>query len=356
MAYKVVVGPPTPPAFLVQPQNLQLVEGSSGSLSVTLDQTAACQWQKGNTNISGATNSSYTISPAQLSDAANYQCVASNFFGMNTSSVAVVTVTALADVYHLTQIWGLGPLSRPYLVADSDTAKGQTPLYRSIAYNSLSNQICIISRTDASSGLTINVLDASTGADLYQFDTSGIVGGTIVLFAMGVSEDGSLYAGNMSSAAPADFLLYRWANSAPTTPPTLVYSGEPANQTTTVRWGDNMDVRGGGTDTEVLVDAYQGTFAAILKPVDSSLNSFTNFYFTENTPNSLIGRSLQFGATNTVWQKRSGKDLQLYGYDLVTQTGTLLSNYHWPSRLPRPGGVGLLSEPAGRPCNCRRKQ
>ncbi|MCX6893084.1 MAG: immunoglobulin domain-containing protein, partial [Verrucomicrobia bacterium] len=326
MAYKVVVGPPTPPAFLVQPRNLQLVEASAGTMSVTLDQTAAYQWQKGGTNISGATASSYTISPAQLSDAANYRCVASNFFGMNTSSVAVVTVRALADVYHLTPTWGLGPLSRPYLVADSDS-KGQTPLYRSIACNSLSNQIYVISRTNATAGLTINVLDASTGADLYQLDTTGIAGGSIVLLAMGVADDGSLYAGNMSYTTPADFLLYRWANSAPATSPTLVYSGEPANQTSSLRWGDNLDVRGAGTNTEILVDAYQGTFAAILKPTDSSLGSFTSSFFTESTPSSPIGRSLQFATGNRAWQKRSGKDLQLYAYDLPTQTGTLLSNY-----------------------------
>jgi hypothetical protein len=341
MAYKVIAGPPTPPAFLVQPQNLRLVEGSSGTMSVTLDQTAAYQWQKGGTNISGATASSYTIIPAQLSDAANYRCVASNFFGMNTSSVAVVTIVALADVYHLSPTWGLGPQSRPYLYPDSDS-KGQTPLYRSIAYNSLSNQIYIISRTSASAGLTINAVDASTGADLYQLDTTGIAGGSIVLLAMGVGTDGSLYAANedvSSGSSPAAFRLYRWADSASTTQPTLVYSGEPANQTGAIRWGDNMDVRGGGINTEVLIDAYQGTFAALLKPTDSSLSAFTNAYFTESTPSSPIGRSLQFGATNTVWQKRSGKDLQLYSYNLDTQTGTLLNTYTGlPAAL---GPVGL---------------
>ena len=329
MAYKVVVGPPTPPAFLVQPRNLQLVEASAGTMSVTLDQTAAYQWQKGGTNIAGATASSYTISPAQLSDAASYRCVASNFFGMNTSSVAVVTVRALADVYHLTRIWGLGPLSRPYLLADTDTSRGQTPLYRSIAYNSLSNQIYVISRTNASSGLSINVLDASTGADLYQLDTTGITGGSIVLLAMGVGEDGSVYAANEDStgSSPATYKLYRWADSASSTLPTLVYAGEPASQSTVLRWGDNMNVRSGGTNTEVLIDTWQGTFAAILKPADSSLGSFTSSYFTESTPSSPIGRSLQFGTGNRAWQKRSGKDLQLYAYDLSTQTGTLLSNY-----------------------------
>jgi hypothetical protein len=159
---------------------------------------------------------------------------------------------------------------------------------------------------------------------------------------MGVGTDGSLYAANedvSSGSSPAVFKLYRWANSASTTQPVLVYSGEPANQATAVRWGDNMDVRGGGINTEVLIDAYQGTFAALLKPTDSSLTSFTNAYFAESTPSSPIGRSLQFGLTNTVWQKRSGKDIQLYSYNLATQVGTLLSTYTaLPSSI---GPVGL---------------
>ena len=76
-----------------------------------------------------------------------------------------------------------------------------TPLYRGIAYNSLSNQVYIISRTGPSDGLTINALDATTGEDLYQLNTSGISGGSIILLAMGVGEDGALYAANMDTSA-----------------------------------------------------------------------------------------------------------------------------------------------------------
>jgi hypothetical protein len=321
-----------------------LIQGGSGSLSViTDDASAKYQWRKSGTNVAGATKANLTFSNAQFSDAATYLCVATNLSGATTSSVAWVTVTATNDTYRLTPLWSLAPLDRTYLPADGDP-KGQTPLYRGIAYNALSNQIYVISRTSATEGLTINVLDASTGADLYQLDTNGISGGSIVLLAMEVAADGSLYAANehvSSGTNPAIYRLYRWTNSAPTTPPVLVYEGEPANQTAALRWGDNLDVRGADTDTEVLIDANQGTFAAVLKPADSSLNSFTNAYFTEVGPNTPIGRGLQFGPTNTIWQKRSGLSLRLSAYDLAGQSSTLLTNYvNFPTSL---GPVALDS-------------
>ena len=344
VAFQPVLGPPGPPVFTTEPSNLRLIEGGSGSLSViTDDASAKYQWRKGGANVAGATKANLTFSNAQFSDAATYLCVATNLSGATTSSVAWVTVTATNEAYRLTPLWSLAPLDRPYLPADADS-KGQTPLYRGIAYNALSNQIYVISRTSATEGLTINVLDASTGADLYQLNTDGITNGSIVLLAMEVATDGSLYAANehvSSGTSPASYRLYRWTNSAPTTPPVLVYEGEPANQTTAVRWGDNMDVRGGGIDTEVLIDAYQGTFAAVLKPADGSLNSFTNAFFAQVMPKSPIGRSLQFGPANTIWQKRSGLSLRLSDYDLAGHSSTLLTNYaNFPTSL---GPVALDS-------------
>ena len=344
VAFQPVFGPPGPPVFTTEPSNLRMIQGGGSSLSViTDDATAKYQWRKGGTNVAGATKASLTFSNAQFSDAATYLCVATNLSGATTSSVAWITVTATNDTYRLTPLWSLAPLDRTYLPADGDS-KGQTPLYRGIAYNALSNQVYVISRTSATLGLTINVLDAATGVDLYQLNTDGITNGSIVLLAMGVAADGSLYAANehvSSGTTAASYRLYRWTNSAPTTPPVLVYEGEPANQITALRWGDNLDVRGVGTNTEVLIDANQGTFAAVLKPADGSLNSFTNAYFTEVGPNSPIGRTLQFGPANTMWQKRSGLPLRLSSYDLASQSSTLLTTYaNFPTSL---GPVALDS-------------
>src|SRR5205823_1575786 len=41
-----------------------------------------------------------------------------------------------------------------------------------------------------------------------------------------------------------------------------------------------------------------------------------------------IGRSLQFGQTNTIWQKRKGDRLELSSYDLASRTSTVITNFN----------------------------
>src|SRR5439155_11675647 len=91
---------------------------------------------------------------------------------------------------HLEPLWGIASGSRSYVTVSASN----NPNQRSIAYNALSNQVYIISRTGQTSGLTINVLNAATGADLYQLNTNGISGGSIILLMMCVADDGALYA------------------------------------------------------------------------------------------------------------------------------------------------------------------
>ncbi|EEF60399.1 immunoglobulin domain-containing protein [Pedosphaera parvula] len=329
MAFKVALGPPTAPNFFAQPQNLRVILGGGGSMTVTLDQQATVKWQRNGSDIPGATNLTYAITNAQLTDGGNYRVIAANAYGSSTSSVAVVTVALSQGNYSLSQAWNLAPASRPYLPLDGSSS-GSTPFYRSIAYSALSNQVYVVTRTGASSGQAVHVLDAATGADLYTLDTTGITGGSIVLLSVGVSQDGSIYAANMDTSGTnaAVYKLYRWADANSSTQPALVYSGEPANQTTGFRWGDAMDVRGAGTNTQIVIDANQGSLAAVLTPVDASLASFTNAYFGETGPSTPIGRSLQFATGTNIWQKRAGTALQLVSYNLPGGTSTVLSNFN----------------------------
>src|SRR5687768_16587042 len=103
---------------------------------------------------------------------------------------------------------------------------------------------------------------------------------------MDVADDGALYAANMVDlpANPAlTYNLYRWANSDPSTAPTLVYSGDPGGALAPLnRWGDTMTVRGAGTNTEILIDANNGAHAALFRPTDASMNLFTNTPFSQS--------------------------------------------------------------------------
>jgi hypothetical protein len=54
------------------------------------------QWAKGTTTISGATNSTYSVTGAGTADSASYTVTISNFKGSVTSDSATVTVNAAA--------------------------------------------------------------------------------------------------------------------------------------------------------------------------------------------------------------------------------------------------------------------
>lgn len=87
----------TAPAFSTQPANQSVTVGHTATFSVTATGTAplAYQWQKNNSNISGATSSSYTT-PATVAgdDAAQFRVMVTNSAGSATSNPATLTVTA----------------------------------------------------------------------------------------------------------------------------------------------------------------------------------------------------------------------------------------------------------------------
>ena len=86
----------TAPVIAQQPQNLSLVAGANGTLTVTAGGAPdpTYQWYFKNAPISGATTNSYAISNAQSSTAGDYSVTVTNAVGTVTSTKANVTVTA----------------------------------------------------------------------------------------------------------------------------------------------------------------------------------------------------------------------------------------------------------------------
>jgi hypothetical protein len=136
------------------------------------------------------------------------------------------------------------------------------------------------------------------------------------------------------------FYVYRWTNSAPTTPPVIVFTNDPSGQPPGVnlRWGDVIAARGSGMNTELILNSQDGSYGAILKPADASLNRFTNAWFTDSGGGGSIGRSIQFGPTNTVYEKRKGSTLVLSSYDADAQTSAGLLSVDSSTTL---GGVAV---------------
>ena len=95
-----------------------------------------------------------------------------------------------------------------------------------------------------------------------------------------------------------------------------VYQGDPGGRAAGVnkRWGDVMAVRGSGTNTELFLNSKDGVYGAALKATSSAMTRFTNYWFNGSDGDGKIGRSVQFGATNSVFEKRYGLDLSLLAY------------------------------------------
>jgi hypothetical protein len=359
-------GPLPPPQILSQPRNQRVLTGTTASLSVVLDSVASIQWQKDSgsavfTNVPTATNATFTINNAQLSDSSSYRVFAMNSGGSLTSTVATVTVSLPQDNYSLSQIWAATPGVQTYVTSDGGP---NTPKERAIGYNALSNQLlvvrCPVAGNPSAAIPEVYVVDADTGTELYTLNVTGIFGSTesevagsnpLNLCAIAAAEDGNIYAcnevpngggGAVLFSESKLFRVYRWTNSDPATVPVQIFAGDPAGQTVNLRWGDVMTVRGSGTNTEILFDDQaQGTFAGILKPLDASLNAFTNVPLSIPTGGGSIGRSIQIQtATGTnFWQKRKASGLMLTGFNTNTQTGVQVANYNnFPLTL---GGVSV---------------
>lgn len=83
--------------FAIQPQTLSVFAGASAKFTTAYTNGVgplSFQWQFANTNLSGATNSSLSLSNVQLNQAGVYALIASNSYGSATNTVTL-TVTPL---------------------------------------------------------------------------------------------------------------------------------------------------------------------------------------------------------------------------------------------------------------------
>lgn len=232
-----------------------------------------------------------------------------------------------------------GDFDSPWLT--SDGARYQ----RGMAYNPTTGHLIIVNRYPIGFE-TINIIDAFTGEKVGTLDVCCPSFGGSADFTynmVGVAEDGAIYVGNLNTVSSSvTFNLYRWANE--TSQQTLVYFGDPRGGATTAngRWGDAIAVRGAGINTEVLISS-RGTQAAILRPTDASMASFTATTLNTDVPTGAIGYGLSFGVGNTFYGKEAsaaGNPLYRLSYDLSAGTATTLQVYPVQNF---PGRVGPLA-------------
>jgi hypothetical protein len=115
-----------PPNIITQPQPVTANAGDNVSFTVTANGTTPLiyQWSLNDTNISGATTSSLTISNVAQSDLGNYAVEVSNSFGSTNSSNAMLSMYPFIETPFIGAItywgkdatlsvvgWGTGPLN-----------------------------------------------------------------------------------------------------------------------------------------------------------------------------------------------------------------------------------------------------
>lgn len=228
-------------------------------------------------------------------------------FGVAMAAAIVSQVKA--DELQL--IWSLAPGDRAYITTDNTQ--------RGLAYNKKTQHLLVVNRAG---GLTVQILDASTGADVGVLDTSGIAGGTFVLSMIGVADDGVIYAANLSTSTTAPNLkVYRWEDESAA--PTVAFEGDPAGGGNNQRWGDSFDIRGAGNATQILFGSNAGTVAALLTTTDGA--TFTAKIISNASAAGALG--VAFGTGNTFWTKKNAQSLRLVQFDLATGVGTTMQNY-----------------------------
>ncbi len=121
------------------------------------------------------------------------------------------------------------------------------------------HRVFVASRGD---GNFIRILNADTGADVGTLSNTGITGGTFIINDVEVSEDGIVFASNLSTnVASSAFKVYRWDTEA-STPVVAVNFLDGAS--TNLRLGDSFTVTGSVSNNSAKIWAVSA-FASFLR-------------------------------------------------------------------------------------------
>ena len=222
----------------------------------------------------------------------------------------------------ISNLWSIPANSRDYVTINS------SPTERGVAINPVTGHVLIATRT---SGNTIVILDPDTGQELGRLANRGVIsGGTLLLVQVGAADDGAIYACNLVTSGLTGLKVYRWGSEDTNEPPIVAFQGTTG---TGFRYGDSMDVRGAGPNTQIIISGTANPRVAFLTTTDG-----TNFTATELTISSPMtagdfAKGLCFGAGNTIWGKNWGNaNVRHASFDLLAGTLTLIETLSLDSR------------------------
>lgn len=212
---------------------------------------------------------------------------------------------------------------------------GTGSLERGIAYNPVTGNVYIASRSAAGTGQGVRILNGTTGADIGVLGNSGtgtVTGGLITMVKVGVGADGAIYVNNAQSNVSTTALkVYRWASegaAAPTTYFNSTISGLPG----TPRVGDTMDVTGSGANTRLAFGNQGGTNMggyAVVHDVSGTPTGFGIGSFTPALVAQAFNRGITFaGSSTAVWGRgQDSVSVQETTYTTNPTSGTVTGSF-----------------------------
>ena len=227
-----------------------------------------------------------------------------------------------------TNVWVVAPGAYPGIPPTGNNCRG-------IAINPLTTNVLYFSSTGGTNNGNSHVgtLSFASGSNyLANLNSTGISGGTVGTAGIRASDDGFIYACNVSGAPASNFKIYRWASDTDvTTAPAIVYN---SGSGTSFQWrlGDYIDVRGSGVNTEIVAvgpgsGANITTNFVIFRPTDAYCTNFTNFSITIPGPATLnvCGGGVAFeGTNNAIWIRRAGsQETRRVAYDPIALSASI---------------------------------
>jgi len=138
------------------------------------------------------------------------------------------------------------------------TGSGNTRTERGLAFNPVTKNLVLVSRASVSStSNNVVILNGTTGSFVKTMNPTGISLGTFQVNMAGVSEDGAIYVGNLTTGSTVPFKVYKWGSESSTSQPIVASSANPTGGVT--RIGDSFDVYGSGAGTKFAAAGTMGS-------------------------------------------------------------------------------------------------
>ena len=258
-----------------------------------------------------------------------------------TTALALFGAAAQAQVPVFTNVWGLQPLIHADMPTNGNNMRGIaiSPITTNVLYGTTANST---NQGLHITGNHVSVLDFATGSNQLAQLKSVPNGAQVNLGKIGVSDNGIVYGCNVTTASNGVtqcLKIFQWPSESDTTTEALyvfdstnyfgftntIYGG-----TNSFAWrvGDYMDVRGSGTNTEIVVagNAATATNILIFRPTDAALTNFLPIIIPIPIGNlNFAGSGIAFeGTNNAVWCRQNGSaNTRRIAYNPIALTSTM---------------------------------